>query len=232
MSNHSSKLLSEDIEKRLKSIQEDYHATIESLWGVTAGGTLRSVKGQLVERMAKRIITVAWLKKNGRSDKLEFARGRHRIALNPHYLRRLSEDVRNFISANMDDYTYGLGCDVQVMVNDEFVLAVECKAYTENAMLKRILVDSTLLKSTQPQLKFALFQLESMLGGDYSSLNPYLKGSPASHTIMSYFEVDLHIVTLLKGERHIKREIHKRDFYKPLTIESLHNAVYQFEQLL
>jgi len=48
------------------------------------------------------------------------------------------------------------------------IMGIECKAYTENAMLKRILVDFTLLKSIVPKANCVLLQLESQLTGDYS----------------------------------------------------------------
>ncbi len=185
-----------------------------------------------MERMARDIVTTAWFAKTGNQDGIRFAKGRHRIDLNLHYLARLPDGIRQFISANKENYYHGLGCDVQVHIDDRFTLAVECKAYSENAMLKRILVDATLLESKYPELRFALFQLESMLGGDYSETIVEPKGSPASHTIMSYFDVNLNIVTLLDGERHIDHPIHKQQFYKPLSMASLRRAVQQFERLL
>jgi hypothetical protein len=112
-------------------------------------------------------------------------------------------------------------------------MAVECKAYTENAMMKRILVDFTLLKKAYPKLKFVLVQLESQLGGDYSSKlckNPL--GSFPTHTLLSHFDVDLTIITLLKGERDITRPIHKKEFFKPLTKENLESAIEVIRSLL
>jgi hypothetical protein len=104
-------------------------------------------------------------------------------------------------------------------------MAMECKAYTENAMLKRVLVDFTLLKSLYPTIKFILLQLESQLGGDYSLLNDITYGSPSTHTLLSFFDIDLHIITLLKGERKVDRPIHKPEFFKPLTRKSLEKAI-------
>jgi hypothetical protein len=97
-------------------------------------------------------------------------------------------------------------------VDDQFKLAVECKAYTENAMLKRILVDFTLLKQVYPNLKFILLQLESQLGGDYSSGKIIKYGSPSTHTLLSYFDIDLNIITLLEGERKVDQPIHSHNF--------------------
>jgi hypothetical protein len=43
---------------------------------------------------------------------------------------------------------------------------------------------------------------------------------------MSYFQnVDLQIITLLPGERKVDRPINKADFFKPLPLERLENAV-------
>ena len=49
-------------------------------------------------------------------------------------------------------------------------------------------------------------------------------GSHSTHTLMSYFPtVELHICTLLKGERKIDHPIHKN--FKELTEESLQRAI-------
>lgn len=71
-------------------------------------------------------------------------------------------------------------------------------------MIKRILIDFHLLKTIFTNISCYLFQLESQLGGYYSELPETIYGSKSTHSIMSYFEdVDLNIITLLKGERNI-----------------------------
>jgi hypothetical protein len=84
-----------------------------------------------------------------------------------------------------------LKTDVHVQVDGKFKIAIECKAYTENAMLKRILVDFTLFKQVYPDLAFVLFQLESQLGGDYLHLLTTLNMVVPLH--IPYF----HILTLI-----------------------------------
>lgn len=113
-------------------------------------------------------------------------------------------------------------------------MGVECKTYAENAMLKRILVDYTLLTGTHAGLVCTLFQLESQLGGDYSSLSEgETMGSRSTHTLMSYFpSVNLHIVTLLEGERNISRPIHKPEHFKELKPENLDRAIAHYADLL
>lgn len=112
-------------------------------------------------------------------------------------------------------------------MDDKFALSVECKAYTENVMQKRILFDAYLLKTQFPELQFALVQLESQLGGDYAQLSIKPHGSKSSHTLMSYREtVDLKIITLLEGERKVDCPIHKTEFYKPLEETALKKCDY------
>ena len=108
-------------------------------------------------------------------------------------------------------------------------MTVECKAYTENAMLKRILVDASLTKKVFPNIYYVLFQLESQLGGDYSSIfNDITYGSSPSNTLMSYFDINLEIITLLEGERKVDEPIHKTDYFKELKEESLNNDIKFF----
>jgi len=119
-------------------------------------------------------------------------------------------------------------------VDGDLVLGVECKAYTENAMLKRILVDFTMLKTLYPDLVCCLLQLESQLGGSYSDpLADPQYGSPRSHTLMSYFpDVTLNVITLLEGERKVKEPIHDADHFKELHPELLDHGIGQLRDLL
>lgn len=105
------------------------------------------------------------------------------------------------------------------------------KAYTENAMLKRILVDFYLLKTLFPDIDCFLFQLESQLGGDYSTLQEPTYGSPATHTLCSYFaQVDLKIFTFLESERLVDKPIHKH--FKPLLPLQIHRAIHLISRSL
>ncbi len=96
-------------------------------------------------------------------------------------------------------------------------------------------MDFGLLKSLHPNLVCCLLQLESQLGGgSYSEplANPQV-GSPSSHTLMSYFsEIDLHIITLLEGERKVDQPIHQADYFKELSPESLDHTINRFSRLL
>lgn len=98
-------------------------------------------------------------------------------------------------------------------------------------MIKRILIDFHLLKTIFPNISCYLFQLESQLGGDYSELPETIYGSKSTHSIMSYFEdVDLNIITFLKGERNINKPIHKN--FKPLEENILNKTIKLMENEL
>jgi len=203
--------------------------------GRAYGGIIRAGKGKLVESIARHLVRLAWKKIGAEEYRLEIpeVQSRFKIPIRKEYVERLkNEEVKNYIKRHIDKYYYPLSTDVRVLIDGHLVMVIECKAYTENAMLKRILVDFTLLKHLYPDIIPVLLQLESQLGGDYSDLKKVSYGSPSTHTLLSYFDVDLNIITLLKGERKVDKPIHKREFYKPLTRKSLKNAIDVFAELL
>lgn len=184
------------------------------MWRIRAGGTLRSLKGKLVEMMAEQMVLLAWKNIGGKPSRIKINKTKHSIGDGKGSYYKLSQDK-------------------QVYIDDRFVLSIECKAYAEVAMYKRILVDSFLLKKNFPKLKFCLFQLESMLGGDYSTNAGHPNGSPSVKVLEHHFpDLDIEIITLLNGERNIKKEIHKKQFYKPLRPERLEHALRYFEHIL
>ncbi len=75
-------------------------------------------------------------------------------------------------------------------------------------------------------------QLESQLGGDYSSVNSVKYGSPSTHTLLSYFDIDLNILTLLEDERKVDKPIHKPKYYKSLRSKNLLVALEVIKNLL
>jgi hypothetical protein len=189
------------------------------------GGVVRAVKGKLVESIADDIIHIAWNRLGQDKQRLQINRKKINILLKPEYLDSIkNKTISDYIRANLDSYKYKVSVDKHILIDGKFKIGIECKAFSENAMIKRILIDFHLLKTKFPKLKCILLQLESQLGGDYSALPEVTLGSKPTHTLMSYFpNVDLNIITLLKGERKIDRPIHKN--FKELTVESLENAI-------
>ena len=201
------------------------------------GGVIRSAKGKLGESMAPEIIKLAWREIGGDQERLTFGDTKsYRLPIKSDYVNRLPAAVKEEIAAKKNQYFYRAQVDVHAFVDKKLVMGVECKAYAETAMLKRILVDFQLLKSMHHELICCLFQLESMLGGDYSEpvkANTPTLGSRSSHTLMSYFPgVDLNIFTLLDGERKIDRPIHNPAYFKELKRQRLNHVINQFKTLL
>jgi len=198
------------------------------------GGIIRAGKGKLVESIAGHMVEIAWNNLNGDSRRLSLKKQIIKIPINQPYIAKLKhKEVRDYIYDHISDYYYGLKTDVHVSIDEKLVMGIECKAYTENAMLKRILVDFTLLKSVIPNIKCVLLQLESQLTGDYSKpRNKIIYGSHSTHTLLSYFDVDLNIITLLEGERKVDEPIHDSTHYKNLEKEILQLGIKSLEELL
>lgn len=198
------------------------------------GGIVRAGKGLLVESLAKNLAIIAWKELGGDMSRFSTEKETIKIPLKKDYINKIKNpDVKEFIKQNILKYYYNLTTDVQISIDNKFIMGIECKAYTENAMMKRIMVDFTFLKQVFPSAKCVLLQLESQLGGDYSDLKSKITcGSFPTHTIMSYFDVDLNIITLLEGERKVDKPIHKQNYFKELKKNSLEKAVEVLKQLL
>ncbi len=220
-----------EYEQIFKNVQSE--ALKENERNRAYGGIIRSTVGNFVEWMTKYLVRTAWITLNKDLNTLNFKSTKYKLPILEKYVENIKiPEVKAHIKNNIKDYTYRIRQDVHVYEGDDFILSIECKAYAENAMLKRIVIDSWFLKQLFPKLKFALIQIESQLGGDYSDLKDISFGSKPSHTIMSYFDVELKIITLLKGSRMVKKPIHKPEFYKPLKKENLKKAIKQLIELL
>ena len=222
-----------DLEKEIVSLVSKHK---EEIWDLdhrarvqtehAYGGYLRIVKGNWVEHLTEKIVRLAWHKLGGNPNRIKVNTNRHSIPMRQEYVEALDDEVKEYILTSIGEYSYPAQVDKQVFIDDQFVMGIECKAYTENAMLKRILVDYRLLKSVFPKISSYLFQLESQLGGDYQEHNEITYGSRPTHTLMSYFpDVNLQIFTFLEGERKVNRPIHKTEFYKPLEEERVVAAI-------
>lgn len=196
------------------------------------GGLIRSVKGTLVADITEAIVKIAWKEKGGSPYEISFNQKREILCVAEDYIKRQTNPVvQNFLKDNRKK-GYGYSVDKHVFIGGELKLAIECKAYAENAMLKRILFDFSLLKKTSPNMRCALIQLESMLGGDYGSGNESPLGSIASHALMSQFNFDLYIITLLEGEREVQKPVHDPKYFKKLDQKLVRIAIDKIKLLL
>lgn len=212
--------------KLVKGIDDEANMSQDRAYG----GIIRSGKGKLVEKITSNLVEIAWVDVlNQKLSRMEINKKKIPIGIKDDYIERISNpEVRDYVASHKDDLIYKFGTDVQVYIDQRLVLPIECKAYTENAMLKRILFDAKLMKESMGINTYYLVQLESQLGGDYCKLNDVTYGSPATHALLSHVDVDLKIITLLKGERMVDRPIHKTEFFKELEMIQLKKAVNLF----
>ena len=204
----------------IKDVQSEYKRAILESQKLYAGrrakdtaGAVRYTKGKIVEDITKDIIKIAWSKVS--SDET-----------------RLRMDKKK-ITIKTNDEVYKLSQDIHVYIDDVFRISVECKSYTEVAMYKRILVDASLLKEAVPTINaFFIVQLENFLGGDYGKeIEP--KGSESVITLNRlYQQIRMNVITLLDGDRDIKRPLHNPEYFKPLGEERLHHAIEQFRKAI
>lgn len=231
-------MISNKTKKKLQELSEKYETVMQLMEknaersiekeGRAYGGVIRSVKGKLQEDIAENIIDIAWTSELKQSrERIDINSRKIEIPICMEYVKKInSKRIKKEILSTINNYKYKLSVDKHVFIDSKFIIGVECKAYTENAMLKRILVDFMLLKTKFNKLKTYLFQLESMLGGDYNKASINSIGSSSSHSIMSYFDtVNLNILTLLEGERKVNRPINRLEFFKPLKISALEYGV-------
>ncbi|WP_269226588.1 hypothetical protein [Flavobacterium eburneipallidum] len=198
------------------------------------GGIIRAGKGLMVESITKLLLEVAWEELGGEPERISFEKTTKKLPIKKEYIDKIeNQDVKEFMLENIESYYYTLKTDVHCCIDKNLIIGVECKAYTENAMIKRILVDFTLMKHAWKDLNCFLLQLESQLGGDYSNLNSTTTfGSKSTHTLFSYFDVNIEILTLLKGERKVNKAIHKAEFFKEIDEEHLKLVVEKFKKVL
>jgi len=228
-------------EKEIQEIINAYNVLVKGInqkaidnqEGRAYGGIVRAGKGKMLESIAKILVKLAWKDLGKKEDRLKIIGARIKIPIKKEYIDKLEDkEIKGYILKNIKNYVYPYKSDVLVSIDDKPIFEIECKTYTENAMMKRILVDCTLLKRIYPNMKFALLQLESQLGGDYSELKDKPFGSQSTHTLLSMFDIDLEIITLIKGERLVNEPIHKKDFFKPLTKDSLIKAINKIKEIL
>lgn len=221
-------------QKRVKKLIENYKSVVKIVDSDAKdskqrayGGVIRAVKGKLQEHITQEIIEIAWNSIGGSLERISINSKKIEIPIKRDYVLKVDDRVvKEHILSNIDEYFFRASVDKHVFIDDKMVMGIECKAYTENAMVKRIMVDFSLIKRVVPKMSCYLFQLESQLGGDYSKLKRIEFGSKSTHTLMSYFpKVKLNIFTFLKGERKVDRPIHKKGNFKSLTKKRVIEAI-------
>ena len=217
-----------------KSIVDLYTESIHLMSGLE-GGQTRGKKGAFVENIIEAIVRLSWDELGGVANRLNIEKQTEPIAIEENYVKNLKyEYLRHHIRLNKNKYIYKVEFDRAVEIDNNLVLAIECKAFTDNTMLRRTLRDFELASIANPKLLFCLFQLENALGGDYGDPNKseYL-GSESTHTLMSHSPtVSLEIITLLDSNHHPTGLLHKPEHFKELPVENVITCVSKFRILL
>ncbi len=198
------------------------------------GGVIRATKGTLLEDFLERLINNVWKNLGGDINRLDINSKKVKVKINESFIINIENDyIKNKIFNDIDKYFYNCSVDKHVFIDNKFIFAIESKNYTENAMLKRVLIDFWFIKHRFPLIETFLVQFESQLGGDYSELKSkdLTIGSYSSNSIMSYFpSVNLKIRTLMPGERRVDKPIHK--FQKGVSYEKCSELYDEFALIL
>ncbi len=200
------------------------------------GGIIRAKKSKVAPDLTKKLIILAWEEIGGNSNKLFFGARRIEKRIEEEYVNNLLfEKIKQKIKNYQSRFLYKLPPDILLYTNIDGapITYIECKAYMENAMLKRVLFDCEVAQKMYPKIDFFLFQLESFLGGDYCELKEEKDtfGSFATRTILSMKpNINLRIFTYLYGERDMKKPINK--FHKSLLKETLEKVIVMFKEYL
>jgi hypothetical protein len=218
-------------EKLMRGIDAD---ATDSETNRSYGGIVRAGKGELVESMVRALVETAWVHNlNQSKNRLKMDKKKIKVSMKSDYINKISDpDVQYYLINHHKEQFYNFGTDVHVFIDDKLILPIECKAYTENAMLKRIVFDANLAFEYMKIESYLLFQLESQLGGDYNEIKPKTFGSPSTNTILSYSRGKIDIITLLEGERKVNKPIHKSEFYKPIKYKNLELVLYKLSSYL
>ena len=111
-----------------KSMKED---------GRAYGGYVRSTKGKMQEFISDELVHIAWDVELGKDAKrLSVNSEKIRIPIRLEYVQTIrNRAIKDYILSNIQRYYYGLSVDKHVFIDGKMILGVECKAYTENAMI-------------------------------------------------------------------------------------------------
>lgn len=213
------------IDTDIEELIAHYNTVLTSLFDESNGGKIRGKKGSLVEYLAKQLVELAWVKILQQPiDRIDCNREKQPITISDFEAYLLREEIDEHeserIANNFEDIIYEFGTDVHVMIDGALAIAIECKAYTETAMLKRIIFDSMLMDEALPSAKHCLFQLETAFSYDQY------------HVLMSHHTHNIDVLTLLDGKRNPQKPIHRRNHFKELNKEKLINALEYFENVL
>ena len=192
-----------------------------------SGGIKRMAKGDLVEEIYSRIIKFCL---NEKKSNLKLINKMGNLPKNVKKVPILKVS-QNYINLKNLKFTkkelatgYEDKFDGFILDNQDIKFVLEYKAYSENTMLKRCLVDASIAQTFDKNIKYCLCLLQSHL---YQ--NERLIGYNA-HSLMDLFyqkfRVNVDILILVKEPRVINEDIIKKKYQ--INYELLKNAVNYF----
>ena len=225
------------LEKKIKNLQIELNEiilnaekkvdVIKKTTSRASGGIKRMAKGDLVEEIYSRIIKFCL---NEKKSNLKLINKMGNLPKNVKKVPILKVS-QNYINLKNLKFTkkelatgYEDKFDGFILDNQDIKLVLEYKAYSENTMLKRCLVDASIAQMFDKNINYCLCLLQSHL---YQ--NERLIGYNA-HSLMDLFyqkfRVNVDILILVKEPRVINEDIIKKKYQ--INYELLKNAVNYF----
>ena len=225
------------MEKKIKNLQNELNQIILSAENKVdlikkrtsraSGGIKRMAKGDLVEEIYSRIIKFCLDEKKSKL-KLINKMGNLPKNVNKVPILKVSQNYINLKNLKFTDKELATGYEDKfdgfIIDNQDIKFVLEYKAYSENTMLKRCLVDASIAQIFNKNINYCLCLLQSHL---YQ--NQRLIGYNA-HSLMDFFyqkfKVNVDILILVKEPRVVNEDIIKKKYQ--IDYELLEDAVNYF----
>ena len=225
------------MEKKIKNLQNELNQIILSAENKVdlikkrtsraSGGVKRMAKGDLVEEIYSRIIKFCLDEKESKL-KLINKMGNLPKNVNKVPILKVSQNYINLKNLKFTDKELATGYEDKfdgfIIDNQDIKFVLEYKAYSENTMLKRCLVDASIAQIFDKNINYCLCLLQSHL---YQ--NQRLIGYNA-HSLMDFFyqkfKVNVDILILVKEPRVVNEDIIKKKYQ--IDYELLEDAVNYF----
>ena len=225
------------MEKKIKNLQNELNQIILSAENKVdlikkrtsraSGGIKRMAKGDLVEEIYSRIIKFCL---NEKKSKLKLINKMGNLPKNVNKvpILKVSQNYINLKNLKFTDKELATGYEDKfdgfIIDNQDIKFVLEYKAYSENTMLKRCLVDASIAQIFDKNINYCLCLLQSHL---YQ--NQRLIGYNA-HSLMDFFyqkfKVNVDILILVKEPRVVNEDIIKKKYQ--IDYELLEDAVNYF----
>ena len=225
------------LEKKIKNLQIELNEiilnaekkvdVIKKTTSRASGGIKRMAKGDLVEEIYSRIIKFCL---NEKKSNLKLINKMGNLPKNVKKvpILKVSQNYINLKNLNFSKKELAKGYEDKfdgfILDNQDIKFVLEYKAFSENTMLKRCLVDASIAQIFDKNINYCLCLLQSHL---YQ--NERLIGYNA-HSLMDFFyqkfKVNVDILVLVKEPRVVNEDILKKKYQ--INYELLENAVNYF----